>query len=477
MEEKRTYDLVVIGAGPGGYVACVRAAQLGMKVACVECNERMGGVCLNVGCIPSKALLDSSERYRHGRQGLADHGVIVDSVRLDLAAMMARKDRVVERLTADVRRLLEQHRVDIVRGSGRLVAPNQVAVETAGPGDDPPGAEIVLEAGSILLASGSESIDIPGVVRDGERIVGSTEALAFAEVPGRLGIIGGGAIGLELGSVWNRLGSRVTVIEMLPRIAALLDGQLSRTLLRLLRAQGFSVLLETRVVSVEAGQGAVVVGVEAKGEERSLIFDRLLVAVGRRPHTRGLGLEEAGVALDPATGQVTVDARYRTSVDSVYAIGDLIAGPMLAHKASAEALACVEGIAGHGAEVNYDAIPAIVYTSPEAASVGKTEEELRALEIPYCSGVYPFRGAGRAQCAGETDGFVKVLNHARTDRILGVHMIGPRASDLIAEAVLAMEMGASAEDVARTVHGHPSFSEVFQEAARSASRSARYGDL
>ncbi|ROQ89608.1 dihydrolipoyl dehydrogenase [Desulfosoma caldarium] len=465
------FDLCVLGSGPGGYVACVRAAQLGMKTVCVEKDERLGGVCLNVGCIPSKALLDSSEFYDLARQRFAEHGIGFEGLSLDLAAMMARKDKVVHELTENVRKLLERHHVSVIHGTGRLTGPGRVVVDLADSSKDP----VELRARSVILATGSEPVAVPQVTYDGQWIVSSTEALAFAEVPQRLGIIGGGYIGLELGSVWNRLGSHVTVMEMLPRIATLLDAQVSRSLERFLRRRGFRFLLESRVLKASVEQGEVVVRVQTKEGEERLVFDRLLVAVGRRPRTRGLGLEAVGIAMHDKTGHVLVNARYQTSVPGIYAIGDLIAGPALAHKASAEAIACVEGMAGMDSEVNYDAVPAIIYTWPEVAAVGKTEEELRAQNVPYCVGTYPFTGAGRARCMGETEGFVKVLSHAASGRILGVHIIGPRASDMIAEAVLAMECGVTAAHVGRIMHGHPTFSEALQEAARVATACAIYG--
>ncbi|SMC25356.1 dihydrolipoamide dehydrogenase [Desulfacinum hydrothermale DSM 13146] len=469
MTEENRYDLVVIGSGPGGYVACVRAAQLGLRVACVERYARLGGVCLNVGCIPSKALLDSSEHYATARHRLAEHGVRVDAVELDLAAMMARKDRVVGELTENVRKLLERHKVQILAGTARMAGPGKVRVESA---DAPP---VELQARAVILATGSEPVQVPSMPFDGRFIVSSTQALGFERVPERLGIVGGGYIGLELGSVWNRVGSQVTVIEMLPRVASLLDAQVSRTLERLLRRQGFQFLLESRVEEAVVEGDAVRVCIKTPNGEEERGFDRLLVAVGRRPLTRGLGLEALGVETDPKSGHIRVDVRYQTTVPGVYAIGDLVAGPMLAHKASAEAIACVEGIAGLESEVNYDAVPSIIYTWPEVASVGKTEEELKELQVPYCIGTYPFAGAGRARCMGETDGFVKVLSHAGSGRVLGVHIIGPRASDMIAEAVLAVECGATAQDLGRIMHGHPTFSEALQEAARVATACAIYG--
>ena len=473
MPDQINYDLAVVGAGPGGYVAAIRAAQLGMKVACIEKEPRLGGVCLNLGCIPSKALLDSSEFYQLARERLAEHGIRTAGVELDLATLMARKERVVQELTDNVRKLLEGNRVEIIHGAARLTGEDRIEIMADGQGGSDDNRRL-LQAKAILLATGSEPIAPPNLDFDGERIVSSTQALAFESVPRHLGIVGGGYIGLELGSVWLRLGARVTVVEMLPRLAATLDGQVARALERLLTKQGFQFHLQTRVLSAAVAADRVTLQLESAGRQTELECDRVLVAVGRRPLTRGLGLEEAGVLCDPRTGQVQVDERYRSSIPTIYAIGDLIAGPMLAHKASAEGIAAVECLAGLPGEVNYDAIPAAIYTTPEVASVGLTEEQTRERGISCCVGVYPFAGAGRARCMGETDGFVKVISHSRTDRILGVHIIGPRASDLIAECVLAMEFGASSEDLARTVHGHPTFAEALQEAAKAAQKCSIY---
>ncbi len=472
MAAEERFDLIVVGAGPGGYVAAVRAAQLGMKVACIEKESRLGGVCLNVGCIPSKALLDSSELFHLAGETFAEHGIRTGKLELDLPAMLGRKDRVVAELTDNVRKLLEGHKVAILQGTARLQGPHEVAVMPPGKGKK----SQILEADKILLATGSAPVSVPGLDFDGRSIVSSTEALSFDSVPKHLGIVGGGYIGLELGSVWRRLGAEVTVIEMLPRIAALLDGQTGRQLDRILRRQGFEIRTGTRVTGAEVkGKNRTVhVGVEAEGKSETLQFDRLLVAVGRRPLTSGLGLEEAGVATDPKTGHIRVDAAYRTTAASVYAIGDLIPGPALAHKASAEGIAAVEQMAGRAGEVNYDTIPAVVYTAPEVATVGLTEEQCRERQIPFCIGSYPFSGAGRARCMGQTDGFVKLIAHAKTDRILGVHIIGARAADMIAECVLAMEFGACSEDLARTVHGHPTFGEAIQEAAMAVRQCAIY---
>ena len=461
------YDLIIIGSGPGGYVAAVRAAQLGLKTACIEKEERLGGVCLNIGCIPSKALLDSSEYLHLAEKRLAEHGIQTGKLGLDLGVMMARKEKVVADLTHNVKRLLENHQVAILRGTARLAAPDKVILRTEE-------GERILEAGNVLLATGSAPIEVPAMAFDGRNIVSSTEALAFDSVPKLLGIVGGGYIGLELGSVWLRLGAKVTVIEMLPRIGTTLDGQVGRTLERILRKQGFEFKLNTRVKEAKVVKKNVQVKTESKGKEETLSFDRLLVCVGRRPLTKGLGLKEAGVQTDERTGQIPVDETYQTNVPGIYAIGDLVPGPMLAHKASAEGIAAVEAMAGRHGEVSYDTIPSVVYTAPEVACVGLTEEQVKERQIPYCTGTYPFTGAGRARCMGETDGFVKLIAHAKTDRILGVHIIGARAADMIAECVLAMEFSASSEDIARTVHGHPTFAEALMEAAMAVRKCSVY---
>jgi dihydrolipoamide dehydrogenase len=462
------YDLVIVGSGPGGYVAAVRAAQLGLKTACVEKSPRLGGVCLNVGCIPSKALLDSSEYYHLAREHFAEHGIKTGRLTLDLATLMKRKDTVVKDLTDSVRKLLEGNRIDIIQGSGCLKGDRRVEV-TSGKKK-----KRILQGASILLATGSQPVEVPGMPFDGGQIVSSTEALDFDVVPKSLGIVGGGYIGLELGSVWMRLGSKVTVVEMLPKIATTLDGQVGRALDRILKKQGMLFHLNTRVVKAQKSAKKVKVTLEKGGEGTAMTFDKLLVAVGRKPLTEGLGIEDAGIQTDPQTGHIIVDPAYQTSVPGVYAIGDLTPGPMLAHKASAEGIAAVEVIAGHAGEVNYDTIPSVVYTWPEVASVGLTEEAVKEREIPYCVGTYPFSGAGRARCMGEKEGFVKLIAHGKTDRILGVHIIGPRAADMIAECVLAMEFGASSEDIARTVHGHPTFSEALQEAAMAVRKCSIY---
>jgi dihydrolipoamide dehydrogenase len=468
MAQTETYDLIIIGGGPGGYVAAVRAAQLGMQVACVEKESRLGGVCLRVGCIPSKALLDSSEFFHLAKDKFADHGIKTGRISLDLPVMMARKEKVVDDLTSNVRRLLERNKIEIIQGTGSLAGEDRVDVV------DDAGKSTTLQTKTILLATGSEPVEVPGLPFDGQYIVNSSEALNLDAVPKQLGIVGGGYIGLELGSVWLRLGARVTVIEMLPSIATLLDGQVGRTLQRILKKQGFAFNLKTAVTAAKVSNRKVHVTVESGDKKNTLKFDRLLVAVGRRPRTGGLNLDAIGVNTDLKTGSVLVNDRFQTSVSTIYAIGDLIPGPMLAHTASAEGIAAVECMAGKPGDVNYDAIPAIIYTAPEVACVGLTEEQVKERKIPYCTGTYPFTGAGRARCMGEMDGFVKLISHKKTDRVLGVHIIGARAADMIAECVLALEFGAGAEDIARTVHGHPTFSEALMEAAMSAQQCSIY---
>ncbi|WP_373501154.1 dihydrolipoyl dehydrogenase [Desulfococcus sp.] len=468
MAEAKEYDLIVVGTGPGGYVAAVRAVQLGFTVACVEKEARPGGVCLNVGCIPSKALLDSSEHFIQAKEKFQDHGIRFEGISFDLTAMMKRKDKVVADLTDQVRKLLERNAIDIVSGTASLAGPHEVAVITEG------GGERILKAKNILLATGSAPIEVPGQAFDGKVIVDSTGALSFDAVPDHLVVVGGGYIGLELGSVWRRLGAAVTVVEMLPRIAATLDGHVNRALERVLKKQGMTFHLNTRVSGAEVKDGKAAVTIEGKDGSSTLACDRVLVAVGRRPLTRGLNLEPVGVETDERTGHVRVNSRYQTRVDSIYAVGDLIPGPALAHKASAEGVAAVENMAGIPGEVNYDALPAVVYTWPEAASVGITEETAKERKIPYCTGTYPFSGAARARCMGETEGFVKLICHSRTDRILGVHILGPHAAEMIAECVLAMEFGAGSEDIARAVHGHPTLSEALMEAAQAARKCSIY---
>jgi dihydrolipoamide dehydrogenase len=453
------YDLVVIGAGPGGYVAAIRAAQLDMKVACVDKSRALGGTCLNIGCIPSKALLDSSELFHVAKQRFPHHGIQVQGLSLDLPRMMARKDSIVKSLTDGVGFLFRKNRITFVHGSGKLAGKGKVVV-----GSEPP---TELEAPAILLATGSEPAPLPFLPFDGTHVVSSTEALAFSAVPEHLIVIGGGYIGLELGSVWLRLGSKVTVLEFLPRLLPQNDSEIAGMLTRSLTRQGMDLHLETRVTGAIKEPGHVIVKAEKGGQAAQFKGDKVLVAVGRRACTAGLALSEAGVQIDK-TGKVTVNENYETTVPGVYAIGDLIAGPMLAHKASEEGVAVAENLANKAGYVNYAAIPSVIYTAPELAAVGLTEEQVKESGRAYKVGKFPFQANGRAKCLDETEGLVKIITDAKTDRILGMHVLGPRASDMIAEGVLALEFGASAEDVARTCHAHPTLSEAVGEAARAA---------
>jgi len=447
------HDLVIIGAGPGGYVAAIRAAQLGLDTACVEKVPELGGTCLRVGCIPSKALLEASERYVEAKSGLKRLGIRVGKVELDLKAMMKHKERTVKTLTQGVAALFEGNGIKRYFGHARIDGPGRVVVE----GEE--AAEI--SAKHILIATGSVAAPLPGVELDGDRIGTSTEALSYPEVPEHLAVIGAGVIGVELGSVWSRLGSRVTVLEYLDHILLGFDREVSRQAQRIFKKQGLDFHLSVRVTGARVEGDQCVV--EAEGRE-PLRCDRVLVCVGRKPYTEGLGLESVNLEPDPQ-GRIPVDRWFRTAAPGVYAIGDVVAGPMLAHKAEEEGIACVEHlVTGHG-HVNYDAIPNVVYTHPEIASVGKTEEELREAGVEYKSGSFPFLANGRARAMAQTDGQVKILADAETDRVLGFHILGPRAGDLIAEAAVSVEFGASSEDIARAVHAHPTLAEVVKEAA------------
>jgi dihydrolipoamide dehydrogenase len=455
------YDLIVIGAGPGGYVAAIRAAQLGMKVACVEKRPALGGTCLNVGCIPSKALLDSSELYVQAKTHAQRHGIKIGSVGLDLPVMLARKDKVVKGLTDGVAFLFKKNKITSVAGTARLAGAGKVAVMPS----DAKKSETILEGKSILLAAGSEPIGLPSLPFDGVSIVSSTEALAFDKVPQHLVVVGAGYIGLELGSVWCRLGAKVTVVEFLPRILPLGDAEVAEALQKSLTKQGLVFHLGTKVTGAATQGGQVIVNANAGGTDVLFQGDKVLVAIGRKPYTAGLGLKEAGVVVEERTGRIPVDEDFRTNVAGVYAIGDLIDGPMLAHKAEEDGIACAERLAGHKTHVNYDTVPSVIYTWPEVASVGPTEEQLKAAGREYRVGRFPFSANARARCMDETEGFVKMLADARTDRLLAVHIFGPRASELIAEAVTVLEFGGSAEDIARTCHSHPTLSEAVREAA------------
>ena len=452
------YDLIVIGSGPGGYVAAIRAAQLGMKTACVESSPTLGGTCLNVGCIPSKALLVSSEKFADAQHGLAVHGVKVDKVSLDLVALMGHKSKVVKDNTNGIEYLFKKNKIDWLQGEASIAAPGRVHVNSDS-------GQTAYEAKAIVIASGSDVAKLPGVEIDEERIVSSTGALALTAVPKKLIVVGGGVIGLELGSVWRRLGAEVVVVEFLDRILPGIDGEVAKQFQRLLEKQGFKFHLGHKVTGVETDDSGVKVTIApaAGGDALTLDADVVLVAIGRRPYTAGLGLEALGIVTE--RGQIVIDGRFQTNVPGVYAIGDVVRGPMLAHKAEDEGVALAEILAGQHGHVNYEVIPGVVYTSPEVAVVGKNEEELKAAGIAYKVGKFPFLANGRARAMRHTDGFVKVLADATTDRVLGVHIIGFGAGEMIHEAAVLMEFGGSAEDLARTCHAHPTMSEAIKEAA------------
>ena len=454
-----SFDVVVIGGGPGGYNAAIRLGQLGLTTACVDKRGVFGGTCLNVGCIPSKALLHTSELFEEAGGHFAKLGIKAQ-VSLDLPVMMAHKDKVVGELTKGVEFLLKKAKSEAIIGEARIAAPGKVEVK----GKD--GAVRMLTAKNIVIATGSEVALLPGVTIDEKQIVSSTGALALKEVPGRLLVVGGGYIGLELGSVWRRLGSEVTVVEFLDRITPGLDGEIGKQFQRILAKQGMKFQLSTKVVGVEKKGAALAVTVEpaAGGEKKTIETDILLVSIGRRPFVDNLGLEKIGVKLD-ARGRVITDGHFATNVAGIFGIGDCREGAMLAHKAEDEAVACAERIAGKAGHVNYDAIPAVVYTAPEVASVGKTEEELKSAGILYKTGKFPFTANARAKTIAATDGFAKVIADAKTDRVLGVHILGKNAGEMICEAALAIEFGASSEDIARTSHAHPTLSEAVRQAA------------
>lgn len=454
-----SFDVVVIGGGPGGYVAAIRAAQLGLRTACVEKRGSLGGTCLNVGCIPSKALLQSSHHYEEAGHRFAEHGIKLGKIELDLATMMARKQKVVSDNTKGIEFLFKKHKIAYLVGSGRIAGAGKVEVT----GKD--GAQ-TLAARHIVIATGSDVTPLPGVAIDETQIVSSTGALELTKVPKHLVVIGAGVIGLELGSVWRRLGSEVTVVEFLDRALPLHDGEISKQAQRILERQGLKFQLGTKVTEAKVGKGGVSLVLESAkgGDRRELAADVVLVAIGRRPFTEGLGVKEAGVEID-ARGFIKVDGHFRTNVPGIHAIGDVIGGAMLAHKAEEEGVALAELLAGQAGHVNYDAIPGVVYTWPEVANVGKTEEQLKADGVAYKVGKFPFTANGRARANGDVDGFVKILADAKTDRVLGCHIIGPSAGDLIAEVVLGMEFAAAAEDIARTSHAHPSLAEAVKEAA------------
>ena len=460
MADQNHADLIVIGAGPGGYVAAIRAAQLGMSVVCIEKRATLGGTCLNVGCIPSKALLHTSEKYHDAASGhLADIGVGVGKPKLDLAAMMANKDEVVSSLTGGIDLLFRKNKVTRITGMATITAPGKVTVTSDEGHQD-------LTAERILIATGSEPASLPGVEIDEDKIVSSTGALALPKVPKRLVLIGAGYIGLEMGTVWKRLGAEVEVVEYLPRILPGMDAEVASKFKSILEKQGLSFRLNTAVQSAKANKSGVVLDIApaAGGDTEKLTADVVLVAVGRRPNTDGLGLEDIGVNID-GRGRIPVDEDFETNIPGIFAIGDVIPGPMLAHKAEEDGVAAVEIMAGMAGHVDYDHVPGIVYTAPEIATLGKTEEQLKELGITYNKGVFPFMANSRARAMGMTEGFVKILADATTDRVLGVHIIGHEAGTVIHECATAMAFGASSEDIARTCHGHPTLNEAVKEAA------------
>jgi len=461
MKETLRYDVTVIGAGPGGYVAAIRAAQLGKKVALVEKGDRLGGTCLNIGCIPSKALLDVSEEFYRLQHGAAERGIIANDLKLDLERVMAFKNKAVHELTDGLAGIMNAYKnIDVFTARARLLTPESIELSSTGE------EKRVIETGHVILATGSVPIELPFLPFNGKTIISSTDALSLERVPAHLIVLGAGAIGLELGSVWARFGSQVTVVELLPNILPGADIRLSKMLRRPLSKQGLTFHLETKATAfTENEAGITLQAVDVQGKQLEISGDVVLVAVGRKAYTDKLGLENVGITPDPRTGKVSVDKKFKTRVDTIYAIGDLIDGPMLAHKAEEEGVAVAEIIAGQPGRVDHEIIPGVVYTWPEVATVGKTEEQVKKEQRPYKTGLFNFKANGRAVCMGDADGFVKVIADQETDTVLGVHILGPWASDLIAEAVTVMEFGGSAEDIARTIHAHPTLSEALKEAA------------
>ena len=465
----KKFDVAVIGGGPGGYVAAIRCAQLGLKTVCIDQfrtaagKPALGGVCLNIGCIPSKALLDSSERYYHLQHQIAEHGIRVGDVALDLDLMMARKERIVSGLTGGIAMLFTKHKITWQQGQGRLRSGNEIEVVLHDQSIE------IVEAEHIIIATGSTPQTTPDIQFDGDRILDSTGALALQEVPARLGVLGAGAVGLELGSMWSRLGSKVVILQRRDTFLPNVDRQIAEEAYLLFELQGLDIRMGTRVKSVKATLKQVNVVYEDDGGEHKLQLDYLLVATGRKPNTKGLNAEAVGLKMD-ARGFIEVDEHCRTNLPGVWAVGDVVRGPMLAHKASEEGVMVAERIAGQLSDVNYAVIPFVIYTAPEIAWVGKTQEELAAAGTPVRVGVFPFKANGRAHAQGEHTGMVKIIADAQYDRVLGVHILGPHASEMIAQAVTAMEFGASSEDIARTVHAHPTLSEAFHEAALAVDR-------
>ncbi len=458
------YDVVVIGGGPGGYVAAIRAAQLGLKTAIVEMRGALGGTCLNVGCIPSKALLQSSHHFAVANEEFAHHGIKAE-VTLDLKTMLGRKDKVVAELTQGVEFLMKKNKIDYVIGEGQITGAGAVSVKAAKKG----AKKQTLKTTNIIIATGSDVAPLPGVPIDEKQIVSSTGALDLKQVPKTMVVVGAGIIGLELGSVWRRLGSEVTVVEFLDHVLPGMDGEVSKQMKRTLTKQGLDFKLSTKVTGAKAGKGGVTLTMEpvSGGKKETLKADAVLVSIGRRPYTENLGLKKAGVEMDKH-GFITVDEDFQTNIPGIFAIGDVIGGAMLAHKAEDEGVVCAEIMAGQSGHIDYNSIPGVIYTWPEAASVGKTEEQLKEAGVEYKSGKFPFTANSRARCNADMEGFVKILADASTDAVLGCHIVGPEAGDLIQEVVVAMELSASAEDIARICHGHPGLSEAVKEAAMAA---------
>ncbi|PPR56223.1 MAG: Dihydrolipoyl dehydrogenase 3 [Alphaproteobacteria bacterium MarineAlpha5_Bin3] len=452
------YDLIIIGSGPGGYVAAIRAAQLGMKVACVEKEPTLGGTCLNIGCIPSKALLNSSEKYIELKTHAEEHGIKTGKVALDLSTLMQRKDKIVKQLTAGIGFLFKKNKITYLNGTASFVDKQNIKVKST--------KELTLSAKNFIIATGSSSMERPGITVDEKKIVTSTGALSLSAVPKTMLVIGGGYIGLEMGSVWSRLGTKVTVVEKLDRIVPTMDGEIATEFMKSLEKQGLEFKLSHKVVATKSGSKDVEVTMESEQDKKQVKdkFNVVLMSIGRKPNTEELNLEKIGVKLNDQQA-IEVDQQYKTSVDNIYAIGDVAPGPMLAHKAEEEGVACVEIINGQKTHMNYDTIPAIVYTNPEVASVGKTEEQLKESKTEYKVGKFPFMANGRALTTSESEGFVKILADKKTDAILGAHIIGHDAGQLVAEIVTAMEFGGSAEDIARICHAHPTTSEAVKEAA------------
>ena len=452
------YDLIIIGSGPGGYVAAIRAAQLGMKVACVEKEPTLGGTCLNIGCIPSKALLNSSEKYIELKTHAEEHGIKTGKVDLDLSTLMQRKDKIVKQLTAGIGFLFKKNKITYLNGTASFVDKQNIKVKSS--------KELTLSAKNFIIATGSSSMERPGITVDEKKIVTSTGALSLSAVPKTMLVIGGGYIGLEMGSVWSRLGTKVTVVEKLDRIVPTMDGEIATEFMKSLEKQGLEFKLSHKVVATKSGSKDVEVTMESEQDKKQVKdkFNVVLMSIGRKPNTEELNLEKIGVKLNDQQA-IEVDKQYKTSVDNIYAIGDVVPGPMLAHKAEEEGVACVEIINGQKTHMNYDTIPAIVYTNPEVASVGKTEEQLKESKTEYKVGKFPFMANGRALTTSESEGFVKILADKKTDAILGAHIIGHDAGQLVAEIVTAMEFGGSAEDIARICHAHPTTSEAVKEAA------------